>query len=124
MTSSVMILAVLGAIVGLLLFAREFRKTFHIRAAEVRMAELLHVKWRQNELEKIRDELLDIKKEAISIGYEDMERIYHVEHKINLIAVQLDQQSRQLIMEGLRQPSERGRLEYMLKLVNLSIATA
>ncbi len=122
MNSLPLVIAIIASVAGLALFVREFMTALSIRRAEKDMARLLPIQLQQTELESIRDELLQVKAKAIEIGFEDMPRIYEIEQKINLVVAQLDADSRHLIQEGLRQSSERGRVAYMLKLINLGIA--
>ena len=109
----------LGAIVIYL----QINNTILINRAERNMTVSMLVFFHRQELEKLRDDLLVLKARAIEAGYQEMERFYEIEHKMNLLAEKLDRIERQLIAQGLQQPSNKGRLEYMLKLVNLSLAT-
>lgn len=102
----------------------QYQNSRRLRGAENNMAKLMHVALTRDKLEDLRDDLLKLKGHAIEVGFEPMERIYEIEHKMNLVAIKLDQIERNLIEQGLQQPSEKGRVAYMLKLVDLSIAVA
>lgn len=102
----------------------QIRNTLSIGKAEQHMAHLMIVKMNREKVENLRDILLDLKAKAIKAGYQDMEKFYDIEHQMNLLSESLDRMERHLIAQGLQQPSGKGRLEYMLKLVDLSLATA
>ena len=107
---------------GLVVIGLQIQQTRRIRSAEHKMANVLHVALSKQRLEGLRDELLALKDVAIKIGFPEMERFYEIEHSMNLLAIKLDQMERNLIDCGLQQPSEKGRLNYMLKLVDMGMA--
>ncbi len=102
----------------------QIRNTLNIRTAERHMAMKMFVTMSQKTLEDLRSELIEIKRLAIKAGHRDMVKFYEIEHKLNLMTENLNRLERQLIAQGLQQPSGKGRLEYMLKLVDLSLANA
>lgn len=118
-------------IVGLLIFAgfifavvmilTEFKRAYLIERAEWRMAELMHVRYNQSRLESLRDDLLKIKEEAIRIKFNEMDKIYKIERELNQLSVSLDKKTRILLNQGLNQPSNKGKVSYMLKLVDMSM---
>ncbi len=116
------ILGYVGVCLAVAAILIQLRGTHQIRIAERNMVGLMQVELNRHKLEALRDELLALKKLAVKLGFSEMERFYDIEHKMNLLVVKLDQIERVLIDQGLQQPSEKGRLEYMLKLVNMSIA--
>ncbi|MEZ5307288.1 MAG: hypothetical protein R2684_09105 [Pyrinomonadaceae bacterium] len=107
-------------LVAIILFC-QIRNTLEIRRAENHMADKIHSSYGQ-QIERLRDDLLEFKSLAKEAGAREMDRFYEIEHELNRAAETLGRLERQLIAQGLQQPSGRGRLEYMLKLVDMSIA--
>jgi len=118
------ILGYFAVCLGAAVLYLQIKNSFAISQAEKHMAAMMLVKLSRETLETLRDDLLELKTLAIKAGQEDMEKFYNIEHKINLLAEKLDRLERQLIAQGLQQPSSKGRLEYMLKLVDLSLASS
>ena len=118
---SISVLGYVAVVFGAIVAYLQIRNTLLIRRAEQRMAMAMLIKLSSATLEELRDDLLKLKVLAIKAGHKEMERFYDIEHQMNLITENLNRVERQLIAQGLQQPSNKGRLEYMIKLVDLSL---
>jgi hypothetical protein len=119
---SIALLGYIAVCLAFFLFCSELRKTRQINKAEHHMAAKMKIALSIQKLESLRDRLLQLKVVAIKAGFQEMEMFYEIEHEMNIVALKLDRIERQIVAQGLQQPSGKGRLEYMLKLVDMTIA--
>jgi hypothetical protein len=116
------IFVVLG--LGVVGIADAVRRIRRVKKAEKLMVDLLRVEYDKTKLEVYCNELEDLyKKVQQSPKYEKRLALFKIENELNLKCAKLDDQSIELLKQGLQQSSEHARIDYILKILNESVVS-